>query len=62
LNPICQHYEPLPNKACQFYKATEKTKIGLCLKKMKATFLCQFSEKHLGIYKEDARIIRAEEL
>lgn len=58
----CQHYEPLPNKSCQFYKPTGKAKIGLCMLKMKAVFLCHFSERHMGTYTEDAPIINVEDL
>ena len=62
MKSTCQHYQAMPNKACQYYKATDKTKIELCMKTMKATFLCLFSEKFMGTYTGDAKILKAEDL
>ena len=60
---ICKHFEQAINsKACKYYKATNKNKIGLCMLKMKNTFLCHYSEKAFGKYTWDAEIVKAGEL
>ena len=59
---ICKHYEPIKNKACKHYSMTKTAKIGLCMLKMKNTFLCHFSEKFMGTYTSDSIIVKSEEL
>jgi hypothetical protein len=60
---ICSHYEQeRGSKACIYYSLTKLNKIGLCKCKMKLTFLCHYSEKFLGTYDGDARIVSADVL
>lgn len=59
----CKHFEQACNsKACKHYKATDKNKVGLCMLKMKKTFLCHYSEKAIGKYIGDTEIVKAGEL
>jgi len=59
---MCKDYIPeKKSKKCIYCQIVEP-KIGLCMCKYKLTFLCHYSEFHLGTYKSDSEIINPDEL
>lgn len=55
---ICEH-GIAPN--CYYYSKIPNSKLGVCLKKYKNTYLCHYSEVLLNTYVVNAEIITDEE-